>query len=677
MPLKRSQGTRLLTVKTGLDENELLPVRLLLREELGRPFAGEAEFVSENKSIKFDDVVGHPMVFRVALGDGGERFIHGLVSRFVREGEIWEDEKLLSKYRATIVPWLWFLTRTTDCRIYQEQAIPDIIKDVFQRMGFPDFELRLSATYNPKEYQVQYRETAFNFVSRLMESEGISYYFRHENGKHTLVMADSPSAYEALECAEIEYDPTARDRTEDNERVRSWSVEQVVQPTKVVLEDFDFKAPTKELKKDYKIDRAHAQAMLEVFDYPGEYTETGDGETYAKIRTEELQASFEVATGSCNARALAAGGKFCLAKHPNDEYNTEWLVVSAQHRFESDGFGSGGGGGDAYSCQFTAVRADVPFRPARTTPKPSIAGPQTAIVTTQSGDEITTDEFGRVKIKFHWDRHGKDDETSSCWVRVSQAYAGASWGSMMIPRKDQEVIVEFLEGDPDRPIITGRVYNGQATVPYKLPDNKNTSGFKSNSTKGGGGFNEISMDDTKGKEKVTIHAQYDMSTEVQHDQTNTVHNNRTTTIDVDDTETVTGKQTITVTGDQTITLEAKQTIEVTGDKTETLKAKQTTDITGDDTLTVKGKQTIGVTGEIAITSDTKITLTVGGSTIEIGPAEIKISSTTIKLGAPTIEITADTQLKAKGAMAELKADGMLTLEAGGITTIKGSILKLN
>jgi type VI secretion system secreted protein VgrG len=596
------QAARQVEIITPLGDDVLLFHSMTATEELGRLFQFELNLLSIEPNLKFEDLLGQNVTIRLDLPDDKKRYFNGFVSRFSQAGTF--DD--FNAYSATVHPWLWFLTRTADCRIFQEKKVPDIIKEVFRDLGFTDFEETLSGSYRTWEYCVQYRETDFNFVSRLMEQEGIYYYFKHEIDKHTLVLADSVSSHEAFPGYEkLPYFPPDENLRRERDHIYDWNISQQVQPGIYALEEFDFKKPKANLEVKSSIQREHARAKMEIFDYPGEYVQTGDGEAYARARIEELQAEYEQVQGQGNARGLSVGSLFELTDYLREDQNREYLIVSATHEVESDAYSSGSGSEaqEAYSCSFTALHSKQPYRAPRTTPKPMVQGPQTAIVVGKAGEEIWADKYGRVKIQFHWDRYGKLDENSSCWVRVSHPTAGKNWGSVQIPRIGQEVIVDFLEGDPDLPIITGRVYNADQMPPFELPGSGMVSGMKSNTTPGGGGYNEMSMNDTKGKEQVTVHAQYDMSTTVEHDQTLTVHNNRTSTIDVDDTETVTGNQTISVDGNQQTSVKGNQTLSVDGNQQITVKGNREETVDGTENITINSSRTEHVTGSEEVTID--------------------------------------------------------------------------
>ncbi len=649
------QAKRAVEIFTPLGDDVLLFHRMTATEALGRLFQFELDLLSKDPNIKFEDLLGQNVTVRLELPDDKTRYFNGFVSRFSLTGSLGD----LSAYSATVHPWLWFLTRTADCRIFQEMTVPDIIKKVFRDHGYTDFEEALSGTYRTWTYCVQYRETDFNFVSRLMEQEGIYYYFKHESNKHQLVLSDSVSSHEPFPgCEKLPFFPPDEHLRREEHHIYEWTVSQEVQPGVYALNDFDFERPKANLQVKSSIQRAHARAEMEIFDYPGEYTQTNDGEVYVRARIEELHAEYEQAQGQANARGLCVGSLFELVDYPRQDQNREYLVVSATHELESDAYtsGSGGQGEDVYSCRLTALHSQQPYRPPRVTPKPMVQGPQTAIVVGPSGEEIYTDMYGRVKVQFHWDRYGKKDENSSCWVRVSHPWAGKGWGSVSIPRIGQEVIVDFLEGDPDQPIITGRVYNAESMPPYELPGGAVVSGIKSNTHKGRG-YNELSMDDTAGKEKMTVHAQYDMSTTVEHDQTNTINNNRTTTVkanytlDVDaartvhvkghHAETVDGGQEITVSGGQTVGVDGGQTLSVTGGFTEDVSGELSISVTGPIVQSASGTIDIDAAGAGTYSSGASLTFSVGGSAVEITPAAITISSagSTIKVDASGVSLT--------------------------------------
>jgi type VI secretion system secreted protein VgrG len=459
-----SQTNQPIIVKTSLADDALVFWRMNGIEALSRPFAYELELLSEDPTLSPPDLLGKTMQVKFDLPDDkGTRFFHGYVTRFCAAGVVGQ----FALYRATVHPWLWFLTRTSDCKIYQQKSVPDIIKAVFSDQGFSAYvKDSLSGTYAALDYCVQYRETAFDFVNRLMEREGIYYYFTHEDGKHTMVLADGASSHATFSGYDtIPFYPPDPHRGREKDHFHEWSYANQVEPGEYDLNDFDFENPKGDLKSVAKIKRPHDQAAFAMYDYPGGYVKKADGDTYSTTRITELQAQYELVEGSGDAQGAACGALFTLSQYPQDAQNREYLTVSMSCQFKNADFESSGSSEPlTFAFRVQAIPSTQQYRPPRVTTQPMVRGPQTAIVVGPSGEEIYTDKYGRIKVQFHWDRLGKNDENSSCWIRVSQTWAGKTWGAMHIPRVGQEVIVDFLEGDPDRPIITGCVYKGDQTI---------------------------------------------------------------------------------------------------------------------------------------------------------------------------------------------------------------------
>jgi type VI secretion system secreted protein VgrG len=579
-----TQQDRRLQLTTPLGEDVLLITRFHGVEELSKTFSYDLELASTDGQIAFDDIIGRSVTVKVEAELTGKRVFNGFVSEFVQL----EPENQLSRYRATVVPWLWFLNRVSDCRIFQGKTVPEILEEVFQSRNFSQYELRLTGSYKPLENCVQYRETDFNFVSRLMEQEGICYFFTHKEGGHTMVLADAPSAHESCPgCESVRYYPW--NHGHDFTGIRSWVREGRVTPGAFAHTDFDFKAPGKKLLSDASDPKPHDHADYEIYDYPGEYVERSVGDAYSTIRIQELQARHHVLGGEADIAGLLVGHCFKLEDAYRDEDNRKYLVTRLHHEIHSTPFASQGESGRRfYQCRLSVIPATVEFRPLRETPKPLITGPQTAIVTGPAGDEIYTDQYARVKVHFHWHRHDESDEKSSCWTRVSQYWAGKQWGAIHIPRIGQEVVVEFLDGDPDRPIITGRVYNGDNPVPYELPANKTQSGIKSRSTLGGStaNFNEIRMEDKKGSEQLYIHAEKNQDNVVENNETTFVGNNRTEDVGHDETISIGHDRTETVGNHETITIGVNRTETVGNNETITIGVNRTESVGSNETVTI-------------------------------------------------------------------------------------------
>jgi len=639
---KKTQDNAFISLTTPLGPNVLVLESLSGSEGLSQPFQFELSLVSNQTDIPFDKIVGQRVSLKLDLVDGlpMHRYVNGFVARFRQE----RSDKLYTYYTATVVPWLWFLTRSADCRIFQEKTAPEIIKQVFKDRGMNDFEDKLSGDFPKLTYCVQYRERDIDFVSRLMEEFGITYYFKHTADRHVLVLANAKSSHETLpHQARVRYKEDARTDTMADAAglVTELHLEQELNPGKYTHTDYNFEQPQADLMSATPTGlKVGGNQSYELYDYPGRFPELGTGETLSRLRMEEHEATKRIAHGRGTCRAFLPGYCFDLTSHHREDANGNYLLLQVWHNARA---GESGASGElAYTNTFAMIRSEVPFRPPQRTPKPFVRGPQTAVVVGPKGEEIYTDKHGRVKVQFHWDRQGKRNENSSCWVRVSQQWAGSGFGGMCIPRIGQEVIVSFLEGDPDQPIIVGRVYNADQMPPFALPAKKTVSGLKSNSTPGGGGSNELHLDDTKGSESVYLHAQKDYTTDVE--------NNMTTTVKVDQTNTVKGKQTETVTGNQTVTVESgNQTVSVkTGTQTITVKGTITTKSeSGDIILLAPSSRAVVESPTIELKATTKLVLGIGGSSIEMTPGEIKI----------------------KG--------GQITSEATGDHAIKGAVVKLN
>ncbi|UVM72484.1 type VI secretion system Vgr family protein [Pseudomonas alvandae] len=524
-----NQASRLAKITSPLGPEVLLLKDMGGGEELGRLFNYELQLHSLDNAIDLNQLLGKPMCVSLQLDGGGERHFHGIVARCSQN----VDQGQFASYQVTLRPWLWLLTRTSDCRIFQNLTIPQIIKQVFRDLGFSDFEDALSHPYREWEYCVQYRETSFDFVSRLMEQEGIYYFFRHEQGRHVLVMADAYGAHtRAPGYASVPYYPK-NEQQRERDHIHDWHLAQEVQPGSLELNDYDFQRPSARIDVRSAMPRPHAAGDYPLYDYPGTYVQSSDGEHYARTRIEALQTLHEQIELSGNARGLGSGHLFSLTGFSRKDQNREYLIVGARYYLSQESGESGVGAPSAqFESSLTCIDAQQSFRPMAITHRPIVKGPQTALVVGPKGEEIWTDQFGRVKVHFYWDRHDQSNENSSCWIRVSQAWAGKNWGSVQIPRIGQEVIVSFLEGDPDRPIITGRVYNAEQTVPYALPANATQSGTKSRSSKGGtpANFNEIRMEDKKGAEQLYIHAERNQDIVVEVDESHSVGHDRNKSI---------------------------------------------------------------------------------------------------------------------------------------------------
>ncbi len=586
------QENRLISIDTPLGKDVLLLAGFRGSEGISRLFSFDLAMVSENHNIAFESIMGRNVTIYVFFHDGDKRYLNGIIARFSqgRGGGDKGGEHRVPHSRATLVPGPWLFTITTDSRIFQKMSVPDIVEKIFKEKGFTDYRFQLNSTYDKKDYSVQYRETDFNFIARLFENEGIYFFFEHENGKHTMVMGDNPQAHKPCpKQKKAKYQISGSALLEEDVITGLQKMEEI-RPGKYSLNDFNFEIPNMGLEVNVPSRHKSGPGEREIYDYPGLYQKRMEGDRLTKIRMEEEEAQLTGIHGSSKCKAFASGYRFSLAGFYRDEMNEkDYLLTSVTHEADQ---GWDEDTGLAYTNTFTCIPFDVPFRPKRVTPRPIVPGAQTAIVVGPSGEEIYTDKHGRVKVQFHWDREGKKDENSSCWIRVSQAWAGSSWGALYLPRIGQEVIVDFIEGDPDRPIITGRVYHGTNKPPYPLPDEKTKSTFKSDSSPGGGGANEIRFEDKKDREEIYLHAQKDLMILIEHDKNQRIGRNEASQIG--------GSRDITV--KKTNTLKAGKVI-IDADDEITLKtgmASLTMKSSGD--ITIKGaKIRISGTGVVIIT----------------------------------------------------------------------------
>lgn len=648
-----------ISVDTPLGKDKLLLRHFHGEEGISRLFHFSLEMHSEARDLDFSKVVGQSATVTVTTEDGGARHFNGIIGRFVQAGR----EEKLATYFAEIHPWLWLLTMNVDCRIFQQKSVPDIIEEVFSDKGFSDYRNQLKGSYSPREYTVQYNESSFEFLSRLMEDEGIFYFFEHKDGLHTLVLADDLSSFKPCPGGEkVKYG--SNELWVQQNVVTQCSLEQNVIPGTFALNDFNFETPSTKLTSSVDSSIASNGTPRRIYEYPGGFLQKDAGESRASVRIQEQEVPAKLLRGESNCRAFTAGGKFTLEEHYRADVNGDYVVCRVSHS----------GSMEHYTNSFEACPADVAFRPPRTTRKPVIPGTQTAIVVGKGGEEIWTDPYGRVKVQFHWDQLGKNDENSSCWIRVAQGWAGKSWGLITIPRIGQEVVVSFLEGDPDRPLITGSVYNAEQTVPYGLPGAATQSTLKSNSSKGGGGNNEIRLEDAKGSEELYIHAQKDQNIKVENNKSETVVVNETLDVGADRTRKVGKNETVTVALTRMHNVGVNEMINVGGAQEISVGGYQALTVGAVQTITVVGNQSVSAAnmgndsrGNISTAAGKDISEKSGKNySIEAG------ESYSLK-AAKNVTIDAGDQVTIQTGKAKIvmKKSGDVTIEGKDIT-IKGS-----
>ena len=610
--------TRRVTIHTPLGE-QLHFRELRGQENISQLFSLDVEMLSESESIDPKALLGKNATIEIETQGGGRRFIDGIVTRFGMQGQ---DHRHYA-YKARLSPWLWLATRKSDFRIFQNQTVPDIIEQVLGVYGHP-LQKKLTRAYRSWDYCVQYNESDCDFVSRLMEHEGIYYFFEHASGQHTLVLCDDIIASHSVlpGGASIPFYPPEKAAAGDQENIHAWQLEQEIKSGRHYSDDYDFKKPRADLTHLRRDPPGHAHDGHEIYEWPGGYTQLSDGEDYIRVRLKEsLTGQSRVRGQSCH-RALATGYTFSLYNYPRGDQNQQYLITGLSYHLKENprvsavapgAKGSAAEDGSFQRYELQAQPTSLAYTPARTTPKPRTTGPQTAVVVGPAGEEIWTDEYGRIKVQFHWDRLGAMNENSSCWIRVATNWAGPGFGAISIPRIGHEVVVDFLNGDPDYPLVTGCVYNAANMPPWALPANATQSGIKTRSSKGGaagaglkngpGDANAIRFEDKAGAEQLWLHAQKDQLTEVENDEDKWVGNDRRKTIDRDETnvihrdrtETVDRNEKIDVHGWRTEVVDLDETLTVHQNRTRTVDLDESIRICKNRTKTVdaNGRDSIG------------------------------------------------------------------------------------
>ena len=664
---------RATVVQTPVGAELLTFTHLVGRDEISRCLAYTVGFVSNSPDVDPLKMLGGAV--SIEGESDPKRWFSGLVSEF----RLTRIEDRLAYYEAVIRPWLWFLGNTTDCRIFQNMSVIEIVEEVFSKYSTAKFEKRLQGSYPPREYCVQYDETDLDFVQRLLEHEGILYFFEHDEGKHTLVLADAMNKLKPAPGYEkVPYHFEGQGSRRDVEYITEWIPGSSVRPGAYVHTDYDFEKPGADLMAKSAQPFSHKLAAGENYRQPGAHLDVGRGDSLAAIRREEIQAVHQRIAAVGTVRGLYSGCTFKLDGFPREDQNQEYLVVSAEYRLFDPGYRALA---DVESENFKVILGVAPtalaYRPPRVTTRPIMRGPQTATVVGPSGEEIFTDKYARVKVQFHWDRLGKKDQNSSCFVRVSQTWAGSGWGFIQIPRIGQEVIVDFIEGDPDLPIITGRVYNASQMPPYGLPGNATQSGWKSDSSKGGGGYNELMFEDKAGSELVNFQAQKDHNLLIKNDRTKLVQHDQSDRIDHDAKHSVGHNLDEDVGNNKTVKVGVDQTTDIGSNDTETVGANRSLTVGVDETINIGSNSTETIGQNHTQTVALLQRITVGAArTDTVGAAETRtvgaIQTNTIGASRSVTVGAGQSHSIGAGDKWTIAADQTISIGAGQTVTIGSS-----
>ncbi|CAI0702456.1 type VI secretion system Vgr family protein [Serratia fonticola] len=662
---------RVILAHTPLAGNRLFFKSLIGKEKISEPYSYEVELLSPINNINLRELLGKSLTIELRSPLLPSRYLNGYITRMTLVGRESSGERYYI-YRATVQPGLWYLTQNRDFRIWQEKTVPEIISSILADYQI-QLESKLTWNYRQWGFCVQYQESDFNFISRLMEHEGIYYYFRHEMGNHTLVLADAPQAHTTLTGYEfIPYLLSENGESSNANGIQSWSVSDAITPSLYSLDDYDFRKPRARLLETRQNPTSFAGDKAEVFDWPGHFTDHDHGQFYVRVRQQEFEAQHEKMTGDGSTLGIAPGHTFTLSNAPRAEDQREYLTVEARYFLTESNYASGDQSSGEQRTEFTVVSSSVNWRPSRITPWPKTHGPQTAEVVGPEGQPIWTDKYGRVKIKFRWDRHGKGDDSGSCWVRVSSSWAGWKYGGVQIPRVGEEVVVDFINGDPDRPLITGRVYNEDSMPPWDLPNDATKMGFMSRSTSGGAdNASYLFFEDAPGRESFDMHAEDKMNISVEGDQNITIDGTRTTYIG--------GQQFDTVMGDAVFAYNSKRDITVEELEKNTFNNKQQVDITNGREFTIKsGGDKVDITGDIDRTFNGNITETTTGNVDQTITGDITQTTTGDITQAVTGNITQTTigniKQKTTGDVTKVVTGNLDKTTNGNITkTTSGNI----
>ncbi len=652
-----TQDNRLISIKSPLPKDELLLTSFQGTEYISDLFEYQIEVLSQNHSIQPEDLIGKTVT--VTIQNELERKFNGYVNKFVY-GEVKADN--LRSYRLTVVPWLWFLSKTNNHRIFQEMTTKDIVSEVFMDYQFNDFNFAASGNSNLREYCVQYNESSLDFVSRLLEEDGIAYYFEQADDKHILHLVDEKNAYQEF----AETDLTYSKGNQPNTQLTRWEHVYEFRKGAWSLNDYDFKTPKKAQLQTTATTSSYANVKnFEHYEY-GPYFDFSGIKDLSKKRIEAEETNIDIIEASSNCSSFYAGGRFNLANHSVDQELGGYIITAIRHRAFDDSYLAGNESQSEYGNDFTCIPDSVYYRPPVVHKKQIMNGPQSALVVGPSGEEIYIDNDWRIKVQFYWDRDGQKDENSTCFLRVIQPWAGNGWGTTFIPRIGMEVIVNFLDGDPDRPIITGSVYNGDNLPPFS---SKTQSGIRTRSSKGGStaNCNEFRFDDLKGSEQIYTHAEKNMDTEVENNETHSVDNNRTKTIGVNETSSIGKNRDKSVGENQSEAIGKNKSISVGTNHTETIGKNKMLDVGANHTESIGKDMSLSVGKNLSESIGTNHTIDVGKNfALSAG------DSIVLKTGSASISMKKNGDITIKGKNISVKGSGKINIKASSTVAIKGS-----
>ncbi|WP_422528457.1 type VI secretion system Vgr family protein [Serratia fonticola] len=592
-----------------------------LHEQFSAPFTLELEVASASPNVEFRSILDNTATLTIWRETEVQRIVNGIVTS-VEQGDSGLHQ---TRYRLSVRPALWRAGLRQNSRIFQQQGFLQILETLMKENNIIDYAHAFRYPHAAREFCVQYNENDLDFLHRMAAEEGIYYFFEHENGKHTLVFADDNIIVN--DGPTLPYYPDQPQTSLDELCITTFKRRESLRPSDVLLKDYTFKNPEWAAEyRDYARDDEHQSTQYLHYDYPGRYKNTGpSGEKFAQWRIQALRNDAHQGEGASNCPALQPGVRFTLENHPLDTLNTSWQVTQAIHSGQQPQALEtvSGGQGTTITTQFAFIPNNQTWRPL-SRPKPRIDGAQIAIVTGPPSEEIYCDPYGRVKVRFLWDRSGKDDDTSSCWIRVSHPWAGPRWGMSAIPRIGHEVIVEFLNGDPDQPVIIGRTYHANHLPPGNLPGSKTQMSIRSKTHKGEG-FNELRFEDEKDNEEVFVHAQKNMAIRVLNSKDERVNYNRSTSIGHD--------EELVVANDRKVTVEGNQDQKITGNNLVMTEGDRGIQVKGDLAQKVSGVFSVDSNGDLTLQSNSKLTLKVGGSFVVIHAGGVDIKAPSINLNS--------------------------------------------